>query len=65
MTADADSVLPNSVRFMQEDDQICELDDAYQSLPLPKLVLDNIASTKKDEFAMAKFDIYNGQNGSF
>jgi hypothetical protein len=32
---------------MQVDDQVCEVDDGYQSLPLLKLVLDIIAIIPK------------------
>ena len=32
---------------MQVADRVCEVDDGYQSLPLPKLVLGNIAIIKK------------------
>jgi len=34
---------------MQVDDQVCEVDDGYQSLPLPNLVLGNNASVRKDD----------------
>ena len=39
---------------MQDYDQICEVGDAYRSLPLPKPFLGNIASIKKDGIALAK-----------
>ena len=49
--ADADPIPPKSIRSMQDDDQVCEVDDAYLLLPLPKVVLNNIAIIKKDDFA--------------
>ena len=54
LAVDTDPVLPNSIRSMQ--DRVCEVDDAYQSLSLPKLVLGKIASIKKDDFALAKVE---------
>jgi len=51
LTVNIDPAPPKSIKSMQVDDQVCEVDDGYQSLPLLKLI-------KKDGIFLVDLSTY-------